>query len=72
MPGALVISWDPGAIGDLCLPVLLASLSGASRLWMPLSLRGKFHFCGRKWVEGAVSVSAVTRVAGFTGTVTAG
>ena len=72
MPGALVISWDPGAIGDLCLPVLLASLSGASRLWMPLSLRGKFHFCGRKWVEGAVSVSAVTRVARFTGTVTAG
>ena len=72
MPGALVISWDPGAIGDLCLPVLLASLSGASRLWMPLSLRGKFHFYGRKWVEGAVSVSAVTRVAGFTGTVTAG
>ena len=72
MPGALVISWDPGAIGDLCLPVLLASLSGASRLWMPLSLWGKFHFCGRKWVEGALSVSAVTRVAGFTGTVTAG
>ena len=71
MPGALVISWDSGAIGDLRLPVLLASVSGASRLWMPLSLRGKFP-CDRKWVEGAMSVSAVTRVAGFTGPVTAG